>query len=136
MYPNVYIPKLIEEYISHEIEDMNYYNNLSRNVTDIEDKRILKEIAIDEEKHSKMLTDLYTEINGSNPNHNEENTGGNSSLLNALAKRIEEETKAVENYRVLLFAFDKPKYKNMITEIITDEQNHAAKLNYLYSKNR
>lgn len=138
MYPNQYVSKFIEYAIADELDDSRFYSDLSDRVTDIEDKKMLKEMSIDEMKHSKMLSELYNEINNANPQINEEERDNKNqeSILNSFANAIQGETNAVEKYRTLLFAFEKPEYKNMITEIITDEQNHSAKLNYLYSKNK
>ncbi len=136
MYPNQYITKLISSAVNNEWADSRYYNMLSSAVTDIEDKKILMDISMDEEKHYKMLTELFTELNGSYPEVTKTEPELNSNILNCISDVIIDETEAVENYRVLLFALENPKYKNIITEIIFDEQNHAAKLNYLYSKNK
>lgn len=139
MYPNKYVSKFIEYAIADELGVSRFYKDLSERVTDLEDKRILKGMSIDEMKHSKMLRELYTEINNTAcPDIKDEadETEHKENVLTAFANAIQGETDTVERYRTLLFAFEKPEYKNMITEIITDEQNHSAKLNYLYSKNR
>ena len=46
----------------------------------------------------------------------------------------DEELNAVENYRSLMFALSEQWMRDYLTEIYTDEQNHAAKLSFLYSK--
>ena len=51
-----------------------------------------------------------------------------------LDKRVMEELNAVENYRSLMFALSEQWMRDYLTEIYTDEQNHAAKLSFLYSK--
>ena len=51
-----------------------------------------------------------------------------------LDKRVMEELNAVENYRSLMFALSEQWIRDYLTEIYTDEQNHAAKLSFLYSK--
>lgn len=136
MYPNQYISKLIETEISAETMTNKFYNALVEKSTDIDDKKMLKEISMDEEKHRKMLTQLYTELNGKKPEIKEEDIQIINTLCENFANAIGAELDTVEKYRVLLFAFEKAEYKNMIMEIIFDEQNHAAKLNYLYSKNK
>ncbi|MGN1319112.1 MAG: ferritin family protein, partial [Lachnospirales bacterium] len=128
--------KLIKEAISKEIGDMNFYKNLSNTITDIEDKKVLIGISMDEEKHSKILKELYYILNNEYPDVEGIEEEILPNFLENLYNAIIDETKAVEFYRVLLFALENSKYKNMITEIIFDEQNHAAKLNYLYSKNK
>ncbi len=138
MYPNKYVSKFIKYAIADELNVSRFYKDLSERATDIEDKKILREMGIDEIKHSKMLRELYNEINNASSDIAEDETEleNNDNILTSLANAIQRETDTVEKYRTLLFAFEKPEYKNMITEIIIDEQNHSAKLNYLYSKNR
>jgi hypothetical protein len=136
MYPNQYISKLLETAINNELKDNQFYINMANSTVDSDNQKIFMDIGMDEEKHSKILTDLYTKLNGSYPETENINIDIDSDFLTNIYNAILDETNAVENYRVLLFAFDKPEYKNAITEIILDEQNHAAKLNYLYSKNK
>ncbi len=137
MYPNKYVSKLIEASISEENLTSNFYSDLSDNALDLEDKRILKEISMDEMKHSKMLDELFRNINGCAPVITEKEMPElEKDILNNIAEAIQAEADTVERYRSLLFAFDKAECKNIIMEIIFDEQNHCAKLNYLYSKNK
>lgn len=136
MYPNKYVSELITDSIAYELADYELYDNMSKNVSDTDDKKMLEEISLDELKHSKILTELYNSINGKDPEVTKIEPAEYDNILMAFSERIGKETDSVENYRTLLFAFENPEYKNMITEIIFDEQNHCAKMNYLYSKNR
>ena len=111
-YPNQYIPKLILDYMSDELADSDFYKRLASTVKEKDVEEILRGISMDEEKHYKMLEKIFLNLD----------------------KRVMEELNAVENYRSLMFALSEQWMRDYLTEIYTDEQNHAAKLSFLYSK--
>ena len=130
-YPNQYIPKLILDYMSDELADSDFYKRLASTVKEKDVEEILRNISMDEEKHYKMLEKIYESITGQKANVPEELS--DNIFLN-LDKRVMEELNAVENYRSLMFALSEQWMRDYLTEIYTDEQNHAAKLSFLYSK--
>ena len=134
-YPNQYIPKLILDYTSDELADSDFYKILASTVKEKDVEEILRNISIDEEKHYKMLKKIYESITGQPANVTDftpEELSDNIFLN--LDKRVMEELNAVENYRSLMFALSEQWIRDYLTEIYTDEQNHAAKLSFLYSK--
>ena len=134
-YPNQYIPKLILDYMSDELADSDFYKILASTVKEKDVEEILRNISIDEEKHYKMLKKIYESITGqpANVTHITPEEHSDNIFLN-LDKRVMEELNAVENYRSLMFALSEQWIRDYLTEIYTDEQNHAAKLSFLYSK--
>ena len=134
-YPNQYIPKLILDYMSDELADSDFYKILASTVKEKDVEEILRNISIDEEKHYKMLKKIYESITGQPANVTDftpEELSDNIFLN--LDKRVMEELNAVENYHSLMFALSEQWIRDYLTEIYTDEQNHAAKLSFLYSK--
>lgn len=134
-YPNQYIPKLILDYMSDELADSDFYKILASTVKEKDVEEILRNISMDEEKHYKMLEKIYESITGQPANVTDftpEELSDNIFLN--LDKRVMEELNAVENYRSLMFALSEQWIRDYLTEIYTDEQNHAAKLSFLYSK--
>ena len=134
-YHNQYIPKLILDYMSDELADSDFYKILASTVKEKDVEEILRNISIDEEKHYKMLKKIYESITGQPANVTDftpEELSDNIFLN--LDKRVMEELNAVENYRSLMFALSEQWIRDYLTEIYTDEQNHAAKLSFLYSK--
>lgn len=134
-YPNQYIPKLILDYMSDELADSDFYKKLVSTVKEKDVEEILRNISIDEEKHYKMLGKIYESITGQPANVTDFTPEElyDNIFLN-LDKRVMEELNAVENYRSLMFALSEQWMRDYLTEIYTDEQNHAAKLSFLYSK--
>jgi len=121
--------------MSDELADSDFYKKLASTVKEKDVEEILRNISIDEEKHYKMLKKIYESITGQPANVTDftpEELSDNIFLN--LDKRVMEELNAVENYRSLMFALSEQWIRDYLTEIYTDEQNHAAKLSFLYSK--
>ena len=121
--------------MSDELADSDFYKKLAPIVKEKDVEEILRNISIDEEKHYKMLRKIYESITGQPANVTDftpEELSDNIFLN--LDKRVMEELNAVENYRSLMFALSEQWIRDYLTEIYTDEQNHAAKLSFLYSK--
>lgn len=137
MYSNKYILELIKDAIKDEIIDNKYYSDLANTVRDIDDKKILEQMSLDEKKHLEMFNDIYKKLTDKTfTPENVEYKKVSPELTENLTKSIAGELGGVEAYRPILFALENPQLKNYLTEIITDEQNHAARLNYMYSKYR
>lgn len=137
MYSNKYILELIKDAIKDEMIDNKYYSDLANTVRDIDDKKILEQMSLDEKKHLEMFNDIYKKLTDKTfTPENVEYKKVSPELTENLTKSISGELGGVEAYRPILFALENPQLKNYLTEIITDEQNHAARLNYMYSKYR
>jgi len=133
--PNPYIIEMLIDAIKGEDKDSNYYKKLSQMTPSEEDKDILYKIHLDEEKHKKMFENIYYQLIGENANIKADNYDiPSNNMVSELAKRMIEELETAEIYRVLLFSFLNLELRDMILEIIIDEQAHAQKLNYLFSK--
>lgn len=134
-YPNQYIPKLILDYMADELADSDFYKRLASTVKEKNVEEILRDISMDEEKHYKMLAKIYKNITGQSENDiNFTPEELSDNIFLNLDKRVMEELNAVENYRSLMFALSEQWMRDYLTEIYIDEQNHAAKLSFLYSK--
>lgn len=126
---------LIEEAISDEFKDYEYYKRLQTLFDDSKDKESIRRISLDEMKHKKMLEELYSKLSGRKPPlPRPEDIRITRNLLVELAKSIAHEFDGVEFYRKLYFLLKNPEYRDMMFEILTDEHIHAGKLTYLYSK--
>lgn len=135
MYSNKFVLELIKDGINEEPIVSKYYSELANSMRDIDDRKMLEQMSLDEKKHYEMLRDIYTKLT------NEEYTPKDidlmpidKDLVKNIINSIKAELDTVEAYRPILFALENQQFKNYLTEIITDEQNHAAKLNYMYSK--
>lgn len=137
MYSNKYVIELIKDAINEEISQNKYYSNLANSIKDIDDKKAIEQISLDEHKHREMFEDIYNKLTGET--YSPENIRYKTIepvLTNNFTSSVSNELEAVDLYRPILFSLENQQFKNYITEIITDEQNHAARLIYMYSKYR
>lgn len=128
-----YILELIREAISDEYRDANYYEELSKMANTPEAQRVLRKIHLDELKHFKIFQEIYYQLTGEKAEVNYEKSEIEGSLAENYSKSIFNELEAVEFYRIILFSFLNIPIRDWLYEIITDEQAHAQKLNYLYT---
>lgn len=132
---NKYILKLIEEAIADEQKDSDYYYRLSQVVEFPEDKEIIRKMHLDESKHEKIFKEIYAHLTGEEPPEQEFTPRTISdNLTDNFKEDIFGELEAVEFYRKLYTMFLNVEIRDWLYEIITDEQAHAQKNNYLYSK--
>lgn len=129
--------ELIKESVASEKEDELFYDYLLSLATNQDDKNIIESIRNDERHHNEMLRRIYLELTGialpKSTIVNELET--DMTYLQGLEKSLMGELSAVEKYRKILAEMvDKQRY-NMVFEILTDELKHAAKYNFLITKN-
>lgn len=120
--------------LKNENEDKNYYKSLMERVSNEEDAKIINQISLDEKKHYNYLMQIYKRLTGQTLSLEDEQVKLQDNLVDNFAKSIFDEIEAVEFYRRLMFIFLDLQIRDMIYEIITDEQAHATKMNYLFSK--
>jgi len=143
-YPTqMYIPmcafpealNLIAESVSDEREDELFYDYLLSIAPEVQ-KEIIISIRDDERKHTKMFREIYWQVTGQDlPPAPDVPFERPKSYCDGISKAIFGELGAVERYRKILFGFEFLPYRNMITEIYTDELKHASKWNYLFALN-
>jgi len=126
---------LIAQSVSSEREDELFYNYLL-SVAPQGQREIITSIRDDEMKHSKMLREIYWEVTGQDiPPAPEPVFQQPQNYCDGITSALFGELAAVERYRKILYGFDFLPYRNMITEIFTDELRHASKWNYLFTLN-
>lgn len=143
-YPTyMYVPEyaypealnLIIQSVSSEREDELFYNYLL-SVAPQGQREIIISIRDDEIKHFKMLREIYWEVTGKDiPQAPEVTFLQPQNFCEGITKALFGELAAVERYRKVLYGFEFLPYRNMITEIYTDELKHSSKWNYLFTVN-
>jgi len=124
---------LLKEAMTDEKKDHKKYRKMIE-MTD--NREIIEQIRYayeDEAKHFEMFQEIYEELTGKDiqilsPEHEQHNR-----LIDAVKSSINGELEAVELYREIRAMLRGKKYRNMLYEIITDEQEHATRFVYLYS---
>lgn len=126
---------LIVQSVSSEREDELFYDYLL-SVAPLAQREVIISIRDDEAKHVKMFRELYWEVTGRDiPPAPEAAFEKPKDYCEGITRALFGELAAVERYRKILFGFEFLPYRNMITEIYTDELKHASKWNYLFALN-
>ncbi|MGE5381070.1 MAG: ferritin-like domain-containing protein [Methylocystaceae bacterium] len=128
---------LIYNSVANEREDELFYDYLIKEAPAADQRAIITSIREDEQKHNKMLRELYYQLTGMDipPNETYEPMPPPESFLSGIKQALFGELGAVERYRQIYYGMPNQTYRNMVTEIYTDELKHASKYNYLYTIN-
>lgn len=126
---------MITKALSDESQAVDYYSRLINKIENPKDKEIVRGIMLDEKKHFKYLNEIYKKLTGRNAmNIKFEPKPVSDNLVKDFEDSLFDELEAFEFYRTLMFAFLDLQIRDTIFEIMTDEQEHATKFNFLYSK--
>jgi rubrerythrin len=87
----------------------------------------------DEGKHYKMFQQIYFMLTGQYIDIPIPELKKNEKLIDAIESSINGELEAVELYRKIRSMLPNTQLRDMLFEIITDEQEHATRFVYLYS---
>ncbi len=127
---------LLLEALTDEKEDIDYYGRLMNMARTPEDREIIRQVQMDEQKHYMITSDIYYKLTGKQPVVEQIIRPLGRNLLHEYEKRIFGELAGADLYRKLYFAFLNLQLRDMLFEMMTDEQGHAAKFNYLYAKTK
>ena len=132
-----YILEMIKEAIRDERADGRFYDNIANMLTDENDKKIMHKLHHVENKHEKIFMEIFEMITGEKPDESQleaDDKPVSDDMTENFENSIFDEISAVEFYRKLYFVFLNQEIRDALFEILTDEQNHADVLNYMYSK--
>jgi rubrerythrin len=124
---------LLKEAMLDEKKDHRKYRKMM-DMTD--NKEIIEQINHayeDEAKHYDMFQEIYEEITGNDIQIQLPEQEHQNRFIDAVKSSINGELEAVELYREIRAMLKGKKYRDMLYEVITDEQEHATRFVYLYS---
>lgn len=128
---------LIYEAVQGEKEDRLFYEYLISVAPTQADKEIIASIRDDEIRHNLMFKKMYKEFTGQDVmDVTEEGFKKPASYVDGIQQALFGELKAVEKYRDIRKGLPDRHNRDLVFEILTDELKHAAKYNFLYTKNR
>lgn len=122
---------LLKEAMTDEATDIRYYEKLSWLVSNDEDREVVRHVQADEKKHLKSLTDLYQKLTGEVPTAIAKESKIGTDLRVEYEKRVLEELEGMEFYRTLYLSQKDMEIRDLFFEMMTDELEHAAKMQYL-----
>jgi len=134
MYRVKSLSDLLIQAMKDERHDRVKYKRMMEMTTDPMVKKQIKFAYDDEGKHYKMFNQIYYALTGKQvdiplPTDIEKY----DTLMEAVQSSIEGENEAVDLYRQIFSLMTNKQMRDMVYEIITDEQEHAMRFIYLYA---
>lgn len=126
-------PKLLIKAMQGEQDAIAYYEQLHRMTSDKQDMDLIQGIHDDEIKHYNMFANLYYRMTGQMP-YTQPKQPQIDSFSAGVKQSVMDELEAYEFYRDIYLANNNPEVKNIFFEAMTDENEHAVKHNYMYTK--
>lgn len=130
------LPKRLMKAMKGEADARVFYLQLISMLPAPEDKDIVAKIAQDEKKHHENFRRLYVRLAGHEPMLPPTEKANIPTYIEGIMKAIMDETEAYEFYRDTFMCTTNPAAKEIFLEAMTDENEHAIRLNYLFTKNK
>jgi rubrerythrin len=118
-----------------EAEARKYYKRLMGMAPNERDEDIIEHFFEDETKHLSKFRMLFEMITGKEPEIANVKQPDFDNYLEGIEQAILDELEAYEFYRDIYLSNNNPIVRDIFFEALTDENEHAAHLNYLYTKN-
>jgi rubrerythrin len=119
-----------------EAEARKYYKRLISMAPNEKEADIIERFYEDETKHLSKFRMLFEMITGKEPELKDIKSPDYDSYIEGVEQAILDELEAYEFYRDIYLSSSNPIVKEIFFEAFTDENEHAAHLNYLYTKNK
>ena len=119
-----------------EAEARKYYKRLMGMAPNEKEEDIIEHFYEDETKHLSKFRMLFEMITGKEPELGNVKPPEFDGYLEGVEQALLDELEAYEFYRDIYLSSNNPIVRDTFFEALTDENEHAAHLNYLYTKNR
>lgn len=129
-------PAQLLKAMTGEAEARKYYKRLISMAPDEKEADIIDHFYEDETKHFSKFRMLFEMTTGKEPELTNINSPDFDSYVEGIEKAILDELEAYEFYRYIYLSSNNPIVMEIFFEAFTDENEHAAHLNYLYTKNK
>lgn len=129
-------PAQLLKAMKDESEARKYYNKLMDMAPDESEAEIIEHFFEDETKHLSKFRMLYEMTTGKEPELESLKSPDFNNYVEGIEQAIHDELKAYVFYRDIYLSNNNPIIRDIFLEAFTDENEHAAHLNYLYTKNR
>lgn len=124
---------LICEAMKGERHDRKKYGMLKEMTDNKEIKGQINFAYEDEGKHYRMFEKIYEDLTGTEIDIPTPAVEQCQRLIDGVKSSINGELEAVELYREIRSLLQSKRHRDMLYEIITDEQEHATRFVYIYS---
>jgi len=116
-----------------EQRDILYFEKLIKNMDDCENKEIAVSMWHDDLKHKKILEDMYLSATGKSAVISDASYHISSSVKATTNQMLLNKLNSVEFYKSLYLVVKNQNVRDMVFDILVDEQSHAIRLNCLMS---
>lgn len=121
---------LIQKFMQDQANATVFYGELIEQLQAEELKDYVREARDDEQKHYRMLGELYQTLTGRTYAAQPQPTAF-ASLTAGLKKAMDDEYAASEEYRDVYLKYNDRRVRNLFFELLTDELEHATRFNYV-----
>lgn len=133
--PDKKLLDMIQMGITDSAQTASFYKTLMNVLHIPNDIEMVRNTYLDELKHVKLLQEIYYIASGEKaPEYTVTPVSLSENILENFQKAIFDSLEAADFYRELYFSFLNLELRDMLFEILTDEQDHAARFNFLFSK--
>lgn len=128
-------PEQLIKAMKGEAEARLFYERLISMAPNLQEAEIIRHFLDDEINHYRNFRMLYRRVTGTEPVLPPLVPPLFPNYVSGIEEAILDELEAYEFYRDLYLGSCNPMVRNIFFEALTDENEHAAHLNYLYTKN-
>lgn len=128
-------PEQLIRAMKGEAEARLFYERLIQMAPNLQEAEIIRHFLNDEIKHYRNFRMLYRRLTGNEPVLPPLNLSTFTTYVEGVEQAILDELEAYEFYRDIYLCSWNHMVRNIFFEALTDENEHAAHLNYLYTKN-
>lgn len=137
MYPNMQPKMKLLDMIKEAMKDEKHDNKKYKMMMEMTENREIRDniryAYEDEAKHYRMFQDIYEDLAGENIEIPVPKVELADRFVDNVKSSIQGELAAPELYRDIRAMLTTKKHRDMLYEIITDEQEHAARFIYIYA---
>ncbi|MEA4848267.1 MAG: ferritin-like domain-containing protein [Clostridiaceae bacterium] len=129
-------PAQLTKAMKGEAEARKYYKRLAAMAPNEKEADMIDHFYEDETKHLSKFRMLFEMTTGKEPEIGSIKAPDFGSYIEGVEQAILDELEAYEFYRDIYLASNNPVVRDVFFEAFTDENEHAAHLNYIYTKNK
>lgn len=131
--PMMKLLDMIKEAMKDEKHDNRKYKMMNEMTENKEIRENIRHAYEDEAKHYRMFQDIYEDLTGENIEIPVPKVDLADRFVDNVKSSIQGELGAVEMYRDIRAMLTTKRHRDMLYEIITDEQEHATRFVYIYA---
>ena len=131
--PMMKLLDMIKEAMLDERSDNKKYKMMMEMTENREIRDNIKFAYEDEAKHYRMFQDIYEDLTGEDIEIPVPKVELADRFVDNVKSSIQGELQAVELYRDIRAMLTTKRHRDMLFEIITDEQEHATRFVYIYA---